>query len=54
MSVKKLKINIDNEGRRIDNFYYQYIKIYLKQRYIKLLEKAKLELTLQGSKPITN
>ena len=44
MSVKNITVDHDNEGRRIDNFLFLILKIYLNQKSTKLLEKEKLEL----------
>ena len=52
MSVKNITVDHDNEGRRVDNFLFLILKIYLNQKSTKLLEKEKLEL-IQRVKPDT-
>lgn len=41
MPVKKIEVNDDNHGRRLDNFLYLYIKMYRNQKFIALSEKEK-------------
>tara|TARA_B100001778_G_scaffold318120_1_gene306408 strand:+ start:892 stop:1764 length:873 start_codon:yes stop_codon:yes gene_type:complete len=44
MSVKKLKINIDNEGRRIDNFLLSIYKNIPKTKIYKIIRKGEVRV----------
>ena len=44
MSVKKLKINIDNEGRRIDNFLLSLYKNIPKTKIYKIIRKGEVRV----------
>ena len=44
MSVKKLRINIDNEGRRIDNFLISLYKNIPKSKIYKIIRKGEVRV----------
>ena len=44
MSVKKLRINIDNEGRRIDNFLISLYKKIPKSKIYKIIRKGEVRV----------
>ena len=44
MSVKKLKVNSDNEGRRIDNYLLSIYKSVPKSKIYKIIRKGEVRV----------
>ena len=51
MSVKKLKINKDNEGRRLDNFLLSIYKNIPKTKIYKIIRKGEVRVNSSRIKP---
>ena len=51
MSVKKLKINRDNEGRRLDNFLLSIYKDIPKTKIYKIIRKGEVRVNSSRVKP---
>jgi len=51
MSVKKLKINKDNEGRRLDNFLLSIYKNIPKSKIYKIIRKGEVRVNSSRIKP---
>jgi len=51
MSVKKLKINKDNEGRRLDNFLLSIYKTVPKSKIYKIIRKGEVRVNSSRVKP---
>ena len=51
MSVKKLIINKDNEGRRLDNFLLSIYKGVPKTKIYKIIRKGEVRINSSRAKP---
>ena len=51
MSVKIVEVDVDNEGRRLDNYLISYLKDIPKSKIYKIIRKGEIRVNSSRAKP---
>ena len=53
MSVKIVEVDVDNEGRRLDNYLISYLKDIPKSKIYKIIRKGEIRVNSSRAKPVS-